>query len=70
MTNAQKNELENTASKYWNEALYHFKNRHTTPRYGEVLVLMQDALKYAPTKKSKAFFQAELDRMKNEWNKD
>lgn len=69
MKTSIKNELENKASRFWNEALLYFKRRSSNPKYGEMVTNMWEAIKYAPTKKSAKFYKNELKRMQGDWNK-
>lgn len=55
-----KEELENKASRHWNEAKSVLKRKGLT---FEVQFLMEDAIKTAPTKKSKEFFKEQWDIM-------
>ena len=55
----EKEELENKASRLWNEAL-------AVKGYGHKIVLMQDAIHAAPTQISKKFYRNELKKIKGE----
>lgn len=56
MKNKEKEELENRASRFWNEAII-------SKKYGEMICHMQDAVNVAPTKKSKKFYLDEKKKL-------
>lgn len=60
MKKQTKEELENKASRHWNEAKTILKNKG---KVYEVQFLMEDAIRLAPTKASKEFFKVKLTEM-------